>query len=192
MLTREAWLNAMVARLRPHFEAHGATVPAALRVSIGFPSRGALSLKRRVLGQHWGEACSADGHHEIFVSPLSEQPEAVSTLAHELCHACLPPTTKHRAPFRRLGEAIGLIGAPRSMGAGLELAEKLAGIGAAIGPWPAARLNAMAPELKPQGTRLLKAECAEGSGYCVRVTRKWVDEIGAPICPCHNAPMGVE
>ena len=130
-MTREDWLNAMVACLRPHFAAHGATVPERLRVSIGFPSHGGLSLKRRRTGEHWGEACSADGHHEIFISPLLGQAEACSTLAHELTHACLPPGVKH------------------------------------------------------------KADCMAGSGYCVRVTRKWVDEAGAPICPCHHEPMVV-
>ena len=189
-MTREDWLNAMVARLRPHFAAHGATVPERLRVSIGFPSHGGLSLKRRRTGEHWGEACSADGHHEIFISPLLEQAEACSTLAHELTHACLPPGVKHKAPFKRLGLAIGLEGNPSSMGAGPELAAHLVALGSEIGPWPTARLNVS--ELpKPQGTRLLKADCMAGSGYCVRVTRKWVDEAGAPICPCHHEPMVV-
>lgn len=34
---------------------------------------------------------------------------------------------------------------------------------------------------KKQSTRLLKAECAE-CGYVVRVTAKWVNEVGAPRC----------
>ena len=36
---------------------------------------------------------------------------------------------------------------------------------------------------KPQSTRLLKAECGE-CGYTVRVTKKWLEAKGAPICPC--------
>ena len=190
-MTREDWLNAMVARLHPHFAAHGATIPERLRVSIGFPSKGGLSIKRRTAGEHWGEACSASGHHEIFINPVLGQAEAVSTLAHELCHACLPAGTKHKAPFKRLGLAIGLEGKPTSMGAGPELAATLADLGASIGPWPASCLNASSLP-KAQGTRLIKAECAEGSGYCVRITRKWLDETGAPICPCHNEPMMVQ
>ena len=188
MASREDWLNTLVSRLRGHFASHGATVPERLRVSIGFPSRGGLSLKKRRTGEHWGEACSADGHHEIFISPLLEQPGACSTLVHELTHACLSPGVKHKAPFKRLGLAVGLEGKPASMGAGPELAATLATLGADIGPWPAARLNAS--ELpKPQSTRLIKVECVNGSGYCVRVTRKWLDAVGAPICPCHNEPM---
>jgi hypothetical protein len=41
---------------------------------------------------------------------------------------------------------------------------------------------------KPQGTRLLKAECGE-CGYTVRVTKKWLEAKGAPICPCNMTPM---
>jgi hypothetical protein len=37
-----------------------------------------------------------------------------------------------------------------------------------------------------QKARLLKAECGD-CGYTVRVTRKWVDEAGAPHCPAHGA-----
>jgi hypothetical protein len=32
----------------------------------------------------------------------------------------------------------------------------------------------------------LKAECGD-CGYTVRVTRKWVDDAGAPHCPKHGA-----
>jgi len=48
-----------------------------------------------------------------------------------------------------------------------------------------------------QSTRLLKAACehrdegADACGYTVRVTRKWVDQLGAPHCPVHGA-MEVE
>lgn len=44
-----------------------------------------------------------------------------------------------------------------------------------------------------QSTRLIKATCCadagegERCGYTVRVTRKWVDQLGAPHCPVHGA-----
>jgi hypothetical protein len=41
---------------------------------------------------------------------------------------------------------------------------------------------------KPQSTRLLKAECGE-CGYTVRVTKKWLEAKGAPICPCSMKAM---
>jgi hypothetical protein len=44
--TREQWLLAAIDELRPVFALHAAPIPAALQVSIGFPSKGAL--RRRV------------------------------------------------------------------------------------------------------------------------------------------------
>jgi len=38
------------------------------------------------------------------------------------------------------------------------------------------------------GSRLIKVACTE-CGYPVRVTRKWLDQAGAPLCPQHNGPM---
>jgi hypothetical protein len=32
----------------------------------------------------------------------------------------------------------------------------------------------------------LKAECGD-CGYTVRVTRKWVDDVGVPHCPAHGS-----
>lgn len=47
-----------------------------------------------------------------------------------------------------------------------------------------------------QSTRLLKAVCqanqdGQQCGYTVRVTRKWVDQLGAPPCPVHG-PMHLD
>ncbi|PZQ21155.1 MAG: transcription elongation protein SprT [Sphingopyxis macrogoltabida] len=47
-----------------------------------------------------------------------------------------------------------------------------------------------------QSARLLKAIClsdreGESCGYTVRITKKWVNELGAPCCPVHG-PMTME
>jgi hypothetical protein len=39
-----------------------------------------------------------------------------------------------------------------------------------------------------QGTRLFKAQCGD-CAYTVRVTRKWLAELGPPLCPCNSEPM---
>jgi hypothetical protein len=58
---------------------------------------------------------------------------------------------------------------------------------AAIGALPHAALDFGASSAPPkQKARLLEAEC-DDCGYTVRVTRKWVDEAGAPHCPKHGA-----
>lgn len=43
------------------------------------------------------------------------------------------------------------------------------------------------PPRIPKG-RLHKVEC-EGCGYVGRVTAKWLDRYGAPLCPCNGDPM---
>lgn len=60
------------------------------------------------------------------------------------------------------------------------------------GPLPHARLGfgGQSSGPKKQKARLLKAVCLE-CGYTVRVTRKWVEEAGAPRCPKHG-PMQVD
>ena len=60
-----------------------------------------------------------------------------------------------------------------------------------LGPYPHAELNPgkriCAPDespdgFKPQGTRLLKVMCPQ-CGYTVRVTQKWLVDVGPPLCP---------
>jgi len=46
-------------------------------------------------------------------------------------------------------------------------------------------------EVKPQGTRLLKASCP-GCGYTVRITQKWLTKAGTPTCPADGNRLEVE
>ena len=87
-MTREEWLNQLTERLRPIFDGLGHPLPAKVRASCGFPSHGALSNKRRVVGQCWYPEASADATTEVFVSPVQSDGLTVAeTLAHELVHA---------------------------------------------------------------------------------------------------------
>lgn len=61
----------------------------------------------------------------------------------------------------------------------------------AAGPLPHARLDTAGEMTAPkkQTTRLLKCECAE-CGYTVRTARKWLEQVGAPLCPIEgHGPM---
>ena len=77
------------------------------------------------------------------------------------------------------------------MGAGAELRAELVEIAAKVGTFPHAKLAMVSAMVKKQPTRLLKAFCAE-SGYCVRVTAKWLEEFGAPICPHCGEEFAIE
>ena len=74
------------------FENLGASLPAQLRIAIGFTSSGR---RGRSIGECWDNQCSEDRHFEIFIRPdLCESkdllPMQVATiLGHELVHAAV-------------------------------------------------------------------------------------------------------
>lgn len=179
---REAWLDAAVNQLAPLFTRAGHTIPEKIRVSCGFP-RGNV---RKVVGQCWYPMSSTDETTEIFVSPTLDKPnDVLGTLAHELCHACLEVGTGHRAPFVKLGRAIGLEGKPKSMGAGPAFTRSMEPTLNALGPYPHASINVNITR-KPQSTRMIKCQCPE-CGYLARTTRQWLAHAGPPLCPNHGA-----
>lgn len=185
-MNREQWLTEATERLRPLFIEAGLSVPE-IRVSVGWPSKGATSNKNRTIGQCWYGESAEDGLPQVFISPvLSEPVDVLGTLVHEMLHAALPTDTGHKGAFVTGMKAIGLVGKPTATSAGSELEARLRDVAEALGEFPHAKLN---PVAKPkQSTRLIKAMCAD-CGYTVRVTRKWLDEVGAPICPCNNESM---
>jgi hypothetical protein len=185
---RESWLHAAAEAMRTLFQAHAATIPANIRITCGFPSKRALALNRST-GQCWPAAASADGHFEIMVSPVLDDPlDVLGTLAHELVHAAVGLQAGHRGPFRKLALAIGFEGKMTATTAGAAFKQDAAPIIDDLGPYPHASLDASAR--KKQSTRLLKLECA-GCGYTVRITRKWLDHPGPPACPECQVTMEV-
>jgi len=186
--TREGWLTAAVESLAPIFTEAGAELPT-VRVSVGWP--GGRGAKNTVIGQCWSTAASADNVAQLFVSPvLDDATRVLDVLAHELVHAVDDCKSGHKGAFAKLAKAIGLTGKMTATVAGDELKARLDEIAAEIGAYPHAALGAGATSgPKKQTTRQLKVECAEGSGYVVRMTRKWLDEYGAPTCPCHSEQM---
>lgn len=187
-LDRQKWLEDATAALRQHFRTKGYTVPATVRVSVGWPKGSHGS--QHTIGQCWPMAASSDKHSEIFVSPEITAPgnsiKVLGVLAHELVHATVGNEHGHKKPFKQCAIAIGLTG---KMTATSESAEFVAWAKALIdkiGKMPA---GALAQGLrKKQTTRLLKCEC-ETCGYMARVTRKWVEDAGAPICPTDQEPL---
>ncbi len=183
---RETWLNFMAARLAPTFAERGAPLPAQIRIAIGFPSTGSRGKR---IGECWDKTASRDGSFEILIRPDIDAPtEAAAILTHELCHAAAGIEAGHGRPFKRIAEAMGLIGPMKSTTAGPEFLALVAPILADAGPLPHARLNLSGLTTKPkkQTARMIKCTCGE-CGYVVRTSKKWIDEKGAPHCPEHGA-----
>jgi hypothetical protein len=190
-LTRESWLVAAADAVRPWFDDAGSPLTAPIRVTIGFPSRAALSLKRRRIGECWSVDASSDGTAEICVSPLLDDPlEVVAVLVHEMGHAALGMKVGHRKPFARLMEKLSLEGPATGTVAGDEFRERAAPVLEALGPLPHARLNILGAlsKRKPDTCRQLKV-CCPACGYIARVSQKWLSDAGPPMCPTDAVRM---
>lgn len=192
---REAWLKAVARRLSPLFREWGHPLPFNIRMTCGFPStRLLIGQKNQRIGECWHAQSSKDSHVEIMISPVLDDPMKVAgVLAHELIHAACGPDVGHKGPFRKIAKKLGLEGRMTATTEGAAFKQMMQPILDDIGPYPHAALNAakrVRSEYKKQGTRLIKAECSD-CGYTVRVTRKWVDDVGVPHCPEHG-PMEVD
>jgi hypothetical protein len=192
---REAWLFAATEALRPVFVKIGHPIPDKVRVTCGFPSKRALGVKAKTIGQCWAPSASKDGTIEVMISPvIADRVEVMATLAHELDHAAVGVEAGHKGPFREVAVALGLEGPMRCTVAGDAFKRLVAPMLDALGPYPHAILDPS--QVKKQSTRLLKAVCTsmedadendgKPCGYTVRVTKKWVIGLGAPHCPLHG------
>lgn len=200
-ITREEWLNTAVEALRPLFaEAKDVFLGdardpknernlPAVRVSVGWPSKGGLANGKRVIGQCWASRVAGDGVPQIFISPMLggspyEDMLLLSVLVHELIHAWDDCESGHRGRFARTARALGLVGKLTQTNPGDELVQRLTEIQREIGAYPHSALKPaeMEKQEPKQGTRMLKLECPE-DGYIVRTTQKWLD-VGTPSCPC--------
>lgn len=199
-IARQQWLEKGCAALRARFSKCKYDVPKNVRVSIGWP-RGSHG-KGRAIGQCWSTEASVDKWHEIFVSPelgaarkgkayraMVESIRILGVLAHELAHACVGVEAGHKAPFKRCATAVGLEGKMTATTEGAAFIEWAKAYITKAGTYPAGALNVSFR--KKQSTRLIKCQC-DDCDYVARVTRKWIDSAGAPICPTDEIAMRCE
>lgn len=181
--TREHWLQLAAHRLDILvFLPAGHPLPP-VNVTVGFPSKKAVSKVNRIIGECWGRVASADGVNQIFINPtLSSPVQFVDVLAHELVHAVDDCKNGHKHAFHAICKAIGLTkGRAAQASAGPELLHTIEKICADLGAFPHAALNTDGNQ-KVQTTRLRKIECPV-CGWTGRTTAKWA-AIGLPTCHC--------
>lgn len=93
--TRESYIGAAVELMRPVFEKRGYPLPAKIRATIAFTSKGHRGNRR---GECWSPEASADQGVEIMICLREHDTTAiVSILTHELCHAAQGLVAKERA-----------------------------------------------------------------------------------------------
>ena len=188
-MNREEWLTRLATEhLWPYLQTHGAIVPKAWRVSLGFPkgSRGG----RHSIGQCWDARVSADQHIEMFISPELSSFDATATLIHEMIHACVGLKCGHKGAFRIMAIAAGLTGKMTATVPGDALKPTIA---AWLGRMPAYPHAQMCPSDagKPKpGSRLVKVFCPE-CDYVMRITQKWID-VAIPCCPNEDCARHTE
>ena len=185
--TREAWLLQAIDLSKPLFESFNYKVPK-IHVTCGWPSSRGLSAKKRAIGECWAASASKDGISQIFISPYLDEVDTeqgvLATLVHEIVHAVVGIKEKHNKVFGKCARAVGLEGKLTSTVAGKVLLARFEAWLTKLGTYPHSKLDSCKSPTKKQTTRLIKAECIV-CGYNVRVTRKWLEKVGAPICP-HN------
>lgn len=189
-MTREQWLLAAVELMRPHFKAAGYKVPK-VRVSCGWT----YSSTKTASGECWPAAAATDKTSQIFIGPRKADAGGsdglLETLVHEVCHASLPPGSGHGPVFKKCALAVGLEGKMRSTTASAPLVKIFDGWIKKLGKYPHAALKPGMRPSKVQNTRMIKCTC-EDCGYIARTVKKWIEEVGAPLCPCNEKPMAVE
>lgn len=192
--SRESWLKAATSLLRGHFSQCGYDIPEKMRFAIAFPSTGR---KSRRVGELWHSVTSGDESYELIIrADIAEPVEVLGVLVRELVHAVVPVDAGHGKLYKDAALKIGLTGKMREAVPSPLLIPLLVEIADSLGPLPHAKLDiengpTAIARPKKQRARLIKATCGElGCGYTVRITSKWVKDIGPPICPKHG-PMAV-
>ena len=177
-MTREEWLNKALDEMRPWFEEAGDPLPEKIRVSVGW--MGGRGRKSSTIGQCWRPEQVADGTPAIFIVPTLNDPiRILDVLVHEGVHAA--GKFNHRKEFSTLAKTLGLEKPWTATVAGPELKEKLTALAEKLGDFDHAAIKTSA--MQRQTTRLLKVVCPD-DGYIARITKKWIDEMGFPTCPC--------
>ena len=159
--TRESWLLRAVPTLRKLIVAAGGPDFPDPLVSIGLPSKAALSTKRRRIGECWTEKCVGDEKRcAIFMSPVLDDPvKVLDVTTHELVHASVGVKEGHGPAFKKVAQGIGLIGPMRATEAGPELKAFLVKLAKELGPFPHSPLKNFRSNEKKQTTRMRLYVC---------------------------------
>lgn len=193
--SREDWLNAAVNELRPQFAKAGYVLPEKIHVSCGWPGGGGGRKNKRI-GECWAPGASADGHFEMFLSPvLADSARVLDVLVHELVHVAVGFKAGHRAPFAKCAAAMYLqapwTATTAAPGFDTEIeAPVLKALGCAYPHAAMQRGDHTGP--KKQGARLVKCQCG-GCGAVWRMTRIWIEQADEGLrCPVCGGPAGHE
>jgi len=182
-LNREGWLMEVSAYLRSVVFKDWKIVP--FRVTCGWPSKHASSAKGRRVGECHGARLSKDGHHEIFISPVLDNPlEVTGVLCHELAHVAAGVDAQHGKEFLRVCRQVGLDkGKPGSVMPGERLNKRLDEFLKSVPVYPHSALLTPAKTTLARPAVSIKLVCQE-CACSIRIAKKDFERVGAPVCGC--------
>lgn len=182
--TREAWLKAAVAAIRPLYKEAAVDLPKDIVALCGFPT------SPKAIGQCHYKENNVDAKLErqhIYVCPTQADPVRVlDILVHELVHAS--GCKGHGKEFKAVATKLGLTGKMTATVAGPELETKLKAIAKTLGKYPHEAVKRPGRQKlggKPSGWTRFRAvnEDELGGKYRVLISDKMVEAFGAPIAP---------
>lgn len=179
--SREEWFSEVAGAMASWFDDLGFPLPD-FQISAGFPSSGR---RGRELAEAWRE--EGGESYRIFIRPDRHDPYKVAAaLAHQLAHMAAGPRDTHGHLFRHIAVSIGLRGRATDAAPGRVFQELVKRVLEKAGPLPEPFLGPPERAQKAkQKTRLIKVWCRQ-CGYVARVSRKWLNDVGEPLCPQHG------
>ena len=179
-MNREQWLTEIAQRMETLFKSKNYPLKP-YRVTCGWPCRLGLSLRAPRIGECHPVVSSKGGVMEIFVSPRLDKPlDVAGVVVHELTHVAVGTEWSHGTRFKAAMKALGLVGKPTSAMPGEKLNETLQKHIDQLGAYPHAALEPVRTAAKSGSAVKLLCDC----GCNFRMSRKWLEESGVPICGC--------
>jgi hypothetical protein len=180
-LWREEWLTQLSQMVLPVFKSWNM---APFRVTCGWPCKGGIARRRKVVGECHALESSKGGVHEIFISPALDQPlEVAGTVCHEMAHVAAGIKAGHGQGYRKVCKSVDLTkGSPTNASPGPVLTDRLHRIVESLGDYPHMALVPVVKLVKRPKTAVTLA-CLN-CGCRVRISLKWLDEVGPPMCGC--------
>ncbi len=177
--TRESWYMAAAAMIEQQvFKPAGYIELPKYRIGCG----GSIIKTSKTAAICCPRENSGDNTYEIFISPrYDDRGNILQLIVHELCHVVVGTEARHKKPFIEVMRAVGMIRPWKKAIASEELVPVLRSMLGPLGPFPHAPLVTEKGSGQ-KGSRLIKTMCPK-CGYVARITRKWLTEVGPPLCP---------
>lgn len=181
IITRDEWLHAVASAMRPWFADLDFPVPE-IEIRSGFPSTGSRGGNT---AESWAQ--EDDASFVVFVRPDRSDPvEVAGAIAHQMCKIACGAKDTHGHLFRHLAISIGLKGRKTEAKPGTLFVKLLTPILKQVGELPSPEMEPAVQQPAKQTTRQIKVTCLK-CGYVARVSRKWLEKVGPPLCPEHGA-----